>query len=95
MLSKSIFFLSLKIHFVLANSSDTDGVFTVCYRLCTHFGAQWLRGRVLNSRPRGGGFEPHQRHFVVSLCKTHLSLLSTGSTQEDLSNITEKLLTGM
>ena len=47
--------------------------------------AQWLRGRVLDSTPRGGGFEPHQRHCVVSLSKTHLSLLSTGSTQEEAS----------
>ena len=47
--------------------------------------AQWLSNRVLDSRPRGHGFEPHWRHCVVSLSKTHLSLLSTGSTQEDPS----------
>ena len=41
-------------------------------------GAQWLSGRVLDSKPRGGGFEPHWRQCVVSLSKTHLSLLSTG-----------------
>ena len=29
--------------------------------------AQWLSGRVLDSRPRGRGFEPHRRHFVVVL----------------------------
>ena len=34
-------------------------------------GAQWLSGRVLDSRPRGRGFEPHRRHCVVSLSKTH------------------------
>ena len=28
-------------------------------------GAQWLSGRVLDSRPKGRGFEPHQRHCVV------------------------------
>ena len=28
-------------------------------------GAQWLSGRVLDSRPRGRGFEPHRRHCVV------------------------------
>ena len=27
-------------------------------------GAQWLSGRVLDSRPRGRGFEPHRRHCV-------------------------------
>ena len=32
-------------------------------------GAQWLSGRVLDSRLRGGGFEPHRRHCVVSLRK--------------------------
>ena len=25
-------------------------------------GGQWLSGRVLDSRLRGGGFEPHRRH---------------------------------
>ena len=48
-------------------------------------GAQWLSGRVLDSRPKGRGFQPHRRHWVVSLSKTQLSLLSTGSTQEDPS----------
>ena len=28
-------------------------------------GAQWLSGRVLDSRPKGSGFEPHRRHCVV------------------------------
>ena len=43
-------------------------------------------------------FKPHCRHCIVSLSKTHYPLLSTGSTQEDPSqvpNITEKLLTGV
>ena len=30
-------------------------------------GAQWLSGRVLYSRPKGRGFEPHLRHCVVVL----------------------------
>ena len=30
-------------------------------------GAQWLSGRVLDSRPRSRGFEPHRRHCVVVL----------------------------
>ena len=34
-------------------------------------GAQWLSGRVLDSRSMGRGFEPHRRHCVVSLSKTH------------------------
>ena len=50
-------------------------------------GAQWLSGRVLDSRSWGCRFEPHRCHGVVSLSKTDWSLLSTGSThstQEDL-----------
>ena len=34
-------------------------------------GAQWLSGRVLNSRLEGSGFEPHQHHCVVSLSNIH------------------------
>ena len=30
-------------------------------------GAQWLSGRVLDSRPKGSGFEPHRCHCVVVL----------------------------
>ena len=30
-------------------------------------GAQWLSGRVLDSRPRGRRFEPRRRHCVVVL----------------------------
>ena len=30
-------------------------------------GAQWLSGRVLNSRQGGCGFKPHRRHRVVVL----------------------------
>ena len=33
----------------------------------TRLGAQWLSGRVLDSRPKGRGFEPYQRHCVVVL----------------------------
>ena len=44
----------------------------------------WLSGRVLISRSRGFRFESHWRHCVESLSKTHHSLLS-GATQEDQS----------
>ena len=37
----------------------------ICYKF--NKGAQWLSGRVLDSRPRGHGFEPHRRHSVVVL----------------------------
>ena len=31
------------------------------------YGAHWFSGRVLDSRPKGRGFEPHLRHCVVVL----------------------------
>ena len=33
-------------------------------------GGQWLSGRVLDSRLRGWGLEPHWHHCIVSLSKT-------------------------
>ena len=36
---------------------------------------------MLDSRQRGCRFKPHWRHCIMSMSKTHLSLLSTGSTQ--------------
>ena len=38
-------------------------------RLLTYMmkGAQWLSGRVLDSRPRGSGFKPHRHHCAVVL----------------------------
>ena len=38
-------------------------------------------------------FEPHSRHCVVSLSKTHYRLLNSDSTQEDPSRYDWKLLT--
>ena len=35
--------------------------------LLSKLGRQWLIGRVLDSRPKGRGFEPHRRHCVVVL----------------------------
>ena len=54
------------------------------YVTCLLFGleAQWLNVRVLDSRLKGPKFKPHS---VVSLSKKQICLLSTGSTQEDLS----------
>ena len=43
---------------------------------------QCLSGRVLNLRSKGRLFKPRQRHCVVSLSRTHYSLLSTVSMQK-------------
>ena len=59
-----------------------------------YVGAQWLSGRVLDSRPKGCGFEPHRRHCVVSLSKNinpSLVLVQPGKTRPF---ITERLLMG-
>ena len=57
-------------------------------------GAQWLSGRVLDSRPRGRLFEPHLRHCVVSLSKNiNLSLVLV-QPRNTCPFITEKLLMG-
>ena len=37
------------------------------YVTCADYGAQWLSGRVLDSRSRGRGFEPRRRHCIVVL----------------------------
>ena len=52
-------------------------------KMQTSLGPRWLSGRVLDLRSRVCGFEPQQRHCIVSLSKTHYPLLKTGSTQED------------
>ena len=37
------------------------------YLILLKVGAQWLSGRVLDSRTKGRGFEPHRRHCFVVL----------------------------
>ena len=54
----------------------------------------WLVGRVLDSRPRGRGFEPHRCHCVVSLSKNINSSLVLGQHRKTSSFITERLLMG-
>ena len=57
-------------------------------------GAQWLSGRVLDSRPRGRGFEPHRRHCVVSLSKNINPSLVLVQPRKTRPFITERLLVG-
>ena len=58
-------------------------------------GAQWLSGRVLDSRSRGRGFQPHPCHCAVSLSKninpTSLVLVQPRKTRPFK---TERLLMG-
>ena len=57
-------------------------------------GAQWLSGRVLDSRPKGRGFEPHRRHCVVSLSKNINPSLVLVQPRKTRTSITERLLMG-
>ena len=57
-------------------------------------GAQWLSGRVLDSRPKGRGFEPHRRHCVVSLIKNINPSLVLVQPRKTRPFITERLLMG-
>ena len=57
-------------------------------------GAQLLSGRVLDSRPRGRGFEPHRRHCIVSFSKNINPSLVLVQPRKTRPSITERLLMG-
>ena len=57
-------------------------------------GAQWLSGRVLDSRPRGSGFEPHRHHCIVSLSKNINPSLVLVQPRKTCPFFTERLLMG-
>ena len=64
------------------------------YALKELMGAQWLSGRVLDSRPKGRGFEPHRRHCVLSLSKNINPSLVLVQPWKTRPFITERLLMG-
>ena len=58
-------------------------------------GAQWLSGRVLDSRPRDREFRPHRRHYAVSLSKNiNPSLVLVQPRKTCRPFLTERLLMG-
>ena len=57
-------------------------------------GAQWLNGRVLDSRPKGREFEPYRRHYVVTLSKNIYPSLELVQARKTRPFITEILLMG-
>ena len=57
-------------------------------------GAQWLSGRVLDSRLRGRMFEPHWHHCVVSLSKNINPSIVLVQPRKTRPFITERLLMG-
>ena len=80
----------LKIQFVLSYPQSTQ------QRLFTAkpVGAQWLSGRVLDSRPKGSGLKPHGHHCVVSLSKNINPSLVLVQPRKTRPYITERLLMG-
>ena len=79
----------------LAGSYDIGVLYKLLTLINNGFSFRDCSGSVVECLTRDRGvcvFEPQRLHCVVSLSKKHLSLLSTGSTQEDLSpDITEKV----
>ena len=57
-------------------------------------GAQWLSGRVPDSRPKGRGFKPHRHHCVVSLSKKINPSLVLVQHRKTRHFLTEILLMG-
>ena len=58
---------SVSAHIRVSNSLDSHFILFFCWAWSIHMGAQWLSGRVLDSRLKGHGFEPQRRHCVVVL----------------------------
>ena len=54
-----------------AGLSLSDRTYHIVGNLTSQLRAQWLSGRVLDSRQSGHRLEPHRSHCVVLLSKTH------------------------
>ena len=61
-----------------AGLSLSDRTYRIVGNLMSQLGAQRLNGRVLDSRPRGHGLEPHRSHRLVSLSNIGGSRGGTG-----------------
>ena len=55
---------------------------------------QWLSGRVLDSRPKGCGFEPRRHHCIVSLSKNINPSIVLVQPRKTHPFITKRLLMG-
>ena len=66
----------------------------ICVYPQQYTGAQWLSGRVLDSRPKGRGFEPHRHHCVVSLSKNINPSFILVQPRNTRPFITERVLMG-
>ena len=64
------------------------------FNILSHIGIRERSGRVLDSRPKGRGFEPHRRHCVVSLSKNINPSLVLVQPRKTCPFKTERLLMG-
>ena len=71
-----------------------NNITKITHCLSREAGAQWLSGRVLDSRPKGCGFEPHRSYCVVSLRKNINPSLVLVQPRKTRPFITERLLMG-
>ena len=69
-------------------------IFALKFSKFPYVGGQWLSGRVLDSRPRGCGFEPNRCHCIVSLSKNINPSLVLVQPRKTCPFITERLLMG-
>ena len=88
--TKNGFWVVFLRYFGVLDSYFINRYIIIKYRL----GAQWLSGRVLDSRPRGCGSEPYLRHCVVSLSKNIDPSLVLVQPRKTRPFITERLLIG-
>ena len=96
--TKSVVAFFLKIghackHNMIGNKYKRLSIYSSSYISC-FTGAQWLSGRVLDSRPRGRGFEPHRGQFVVTLSKNINPSLVLVQPRKTRPFISERLLMG-
>ena len=78
-----------------ANDASSEHYLVKCVLHLFYVGAQWLRGRVLDSRPRGRSFKPHWHHCIVSLSKNINPSLLMVQTRKTHPFITERLSIGL
>ena len=84
----------LKFNVVDKTFSEKDKLYCFIFRIKIQLGAQWLSGRVLESRLSGRGSEPHRRHCVVSLSKNINPSFVLVQPRKTHLFITERLMMG-
>ena len=91
---ENIFWQGKRFYFLIGGFLHVTMTLTTLLTYILIMGEQWLSGRVLDSRPRGCGFEPHRRHCVVSLSKNINPSLVLVQPRKTCPFITERLLMG-